>query len=153
MDIITKSVADLTPTEYKACYRANYGDQGFMQGALWQARKGYLEGAVAIMLWDGPPDLIKSLKGWVLLTPCTLNGELATSAYAKKVCKYTAQFWVKRQHRKQGLAKMLMHEVKKVTPRPHVIPHDKASSELFSSFRVSVAAMDRSWIKSKPKVA
>lgn len=155
MEIRQKKVSELTPTEYLACKKANYGPyDGYMYGQLTNCRGGYTYGGIAIMLWDGPDDTVKSLLGWCLLVPVTRHGMFAVTDTVMRRSKYSAQFWVKRQHRKKGHAKTLMREVKKIDPRPHVIPHDEASSELFSAFEVQVMQTDSHWIKrGKPKVA
>lgn len=153
MVIISKNVSELTPIEYKACRAANYGpDEGYMHEELGLCRKG--APGMVIMLWDGPDDSTKSLLGWALLTPVRRSGLVAVTEWVMKRSKYTVQFWVKRQHRRKGYGKTLMNEVKKLDPKPHVMPHDAASSELFSSFDVQVLKDDKHWIKrGKPKVA
>lgn len=152
MNIITKSVADLTPVEYKACYNANYGWDGYMMEELSNRRAKKCQEAIVIMIWDGPDNTVRSLKGWSLLTPTTTKGMLAVSRYMTKHSKYTVQFWVKKPYRRQGLGAALMLEAKKHDPRPHVIPHDTQSVELFSKFNVRSSSHDRP-LKRKPKVA
>lgn len=153
MEIRHKPVSELTPLEYKACKAANYGpDNGYMYEEVARCRAGKYPGEV-IMLWEGPDDSIKSLLGWVLLTPVRRHGLLAVTEWVMKRSKYSAQFWVKRQHRKKGYGKILMNEVKKIDPNPHVMPHDDASSELFSSYNCQVLQDDKHWLKRKPKVA
>lgn len=152
MKIIHKQVSDLNAVEYRACYLANYRADGYMQPELERCRNGGRQGQV-IMLWDGPDDDIKSLIGWALLTPVRRWGLLEVTRHAAARSKFTAQFWVKSQYRKHGHGKTLMNEVKKLDPRPHVIPHDRASSELFSQFEVQVLNEDKHWIRSKPKVS
>lgn len=154
MNILVKKVSDLTPVEYRACYLANYGSNGYMREELGCSRRSpdYRPG-IAIMLWDGPDDKITSLIGWTLLTPVRTWGLIGGTRWTKKKSKYTAQFWVKSQYRKQGHGKTLMAEVKKLDPRPHVFPHSNASAEMFSSFDVTVMKEDQCWMKKKPKVA
>lgn len=151
MQIKDKPVAELTNLEYRACYRANYGMNGYMQGMLVSARAG--EYGHAILLWDGPEDKMTSLIGWALLTPVNPDDIAGGTNYTLRRSKYTVQFWIKRQYRRKGHAKRLMFEVKKHDPRPHVIPHDEVSAELFSSFDVTVQQNSQSWLKRKPKVA
>lgn len=153
MEIRRKPVGDLTPVEYRACYRANYGTEGYMQEELVRCRKGH-PGEV-IMLWDGPDDTVRSLIGWALLTPVRRHGLLSVTEWVMKKSKYTVQFWIKRQYRRKGHGTMLMGAVKTYyDPNPHVMPHDNASAELFSSFKVQVLNDDKIWIKrGKPKVA
>lgn len=152
MKIIHKPVADLNTIEYRACYKANYGAEGYMQEELSRCRRGH-PGEV-ILLWDGPDDATKSLIGWVLMTPVREYGLLAVTRWVMGKSKYTVQFWVKRQHRRKGHGTALMNEVKRLDPNPHVMPHDDASAELFSSFKCQVLKDDKAWLKpGKPKVA
>lgn len=153
-NIIVKNVEDLTKTEYRACYLANYGFSGYMREELTCSKRSPVaRPAKVIMIWDGPADSIVSLKGWSLLTPVRTWGLVAATRYTKTKAKYTVQFWVKQQHRKQGYGKLLMAEVKKLDDRPHVFPHDNASAELFSSFKVTVTKDDKCWLRKKPQVA
>jgi len=153
MDIRHKKVSELTPVEYKACKSANYGpDNGYMHEEVTRCRQGKYPGEV-IMLWDGPDDSTRSLLAWALLTPVRRHGLLSVTEWVMKRSKYSVQFWVKRQHRRKGYGKILMAEVKKYDENPHVMPHDDASSELFSSFKVQVLQDDKHWLKRKPKVA
>lgn len=152
MEIRQKSVKDLTPVEYRACYLANYREAGYMQEEVSRCRKLDLPG-IAILLWDGPDDKTGSLIGWALLTPVRLHGLIGGSWYTKKRARYSVQFWVKTQYRRKGHAKTLMAEVKKLDPRPHVFPHDRASGELFSAYDVTVLQHDREFIRKKPRVA
>lgn len=153
MQVISKPVASLTPNEYRACRLANFGYDGYMMEELQFRRLKKCDKAIAIMIWDGPDDKISNMKAWSLITPVTQKGMLAASKYICSKAKYTAQFWVKRQHRRQGLGTMLMLEVKKYDPRPHVIPHDTKSVELFSKFKVRSSSYDNPLKRSKPKVA
>lgn len=152
MDIIVKNVDEMTPVEYRACYSANYGWDGYMQEELRSCKKGWQMGGKVIMLWDGPADTARSMIGWALLTPTKMSGPAAVSRYMTHRAKYTAQFWVKSKYRRKGYGKMLVQEAKKIDKRPHVFPHDAASGELFSSFDVAVSKLDRRHMKSKPKV-
>lgn len=154
MNVIVKPVEDLTQTEYRACYLANYGFNGYMREELtWCRKTPIARPGIAIMLWDGPADTPVSLKGWALLTPVRTWGLVGATRYTKSKAKYTVQFWVKQQYRKQGYGKLLMGEVKKLDDRPHVFPHDDASAELFSSYQVTIMNDDKRWMKRKPKVA
>lgn len=152
MEIIHKSIKDLTKTEYRACYLANYGPwDGYMCETLVNAKNS--TECKVIMLWDGPDDTVRSLIGWALLTPVREYGILAVTPWVMRRSKYTAQFWIKKQYRRRGYGKILMTETKKLDPRPHVIPHDRPSSELFSSFDVQVLKSDKLWLARKPKIA
>lgn len=152
MEIIHKAVTDLNDIEYRACHKANFGpDDGYMQGELAKCKAtgtGYV-----VMLWDGPPDKIMSMRGWALLSPCTTTGLMAVSRWVMNRSKYTVQFWVKPRWRQRGYGKILMHEVKKYDDNPHVMPHDRASSEFFSSYKVQVLQMDKWRMRRKPRVA
>lgn len=152
MQTIIKDVKDLTPDEYRACYAANYRESGYMQIMLASARRDGKTGT-AILLWDDTKVGLSRLVGWALLTPTEVGGMIGTTRYVQRKSRFTAQFWVKRQHRKRGYGKMLMDEVKKIDARPHVLPHDKASSEFLSSYHVTVLNVDRVWMKRKNKVA
>lgn len=157
MEVRTKEVKDLTETEYKACWSANFGWDGYMRPIVARARD---EGshAIAIMLWDGPDDKKSSLKAWALLTLTTdeeTKYQVYMTEYSKRTAKYVAQFWVKTRERRKGYGKMLMLEVKKHDKRPFVLAHDPKSTQLFASFEVTVTKGDRAKLKtySKPKVA
>jgi GNAT superfamily N-acetyltransferase len=151
MKIIHKDVSDLTPVEYRACHKANFGENGYMREVL-VACKGGNAGKV-VMLWNGPDNTARSLIGWALLTPVTPYGILSVSRWVMQRSKYTAEFWVKPRYRRKGYGKVLMNEVKKYDSNPHVIPHDTASSELFSAYNVQVLKYDKIWLRNKPRVA
>lgn len=154
MKIIHKDVDKLTETEFKACRLANYGAGGYMREELDGCRDPRsLRTGRAIMLWDGPKDKITSLRGWALLTPVRTWGVVAGSPWNKKKAKYTVQFWIKRQYRKNGLATKLMDEVIKLDPCPHVFPHNKSSGNFFSNYNITASAFDRNWIKKKRPAA
>src|SRR6478752_1614483 len=106
MEIRHKPVSDLTATEYRACYKANYGLGGYMLEEIDYCRRtpARRPGEV-IMLWDGPDDKTSSLIGWCLLTPVRTWGLIGGTAYTKKRSKYSVMFWVKRQHRRKGYGK------------------------------------------------
>jgi hypothetical protein len=150
MEIRRKSVSELTKVEYRACYNACYSeDNGYMKVELADIRGGNRSGEV-IMLWDGPDDKTTSLKGWALVTPVRLYGLLAVTRWVMSKSKVTAMFWVKTQYRGQGLGTLLMKEVKKIDDNPHVMPHDKASGELFGKFKCQVMQEDKDHLVKKP---
>lgn len=132
MDIIVKKVNDLTPSEYAACAKANYGWGGHMQEDLREARRCPSDDLV-IMLREGDPDDMKSLLGWCLVSPASTYGWYA----APETARHVVQFWVKKQYRRKGYGGILMSEVKKIDYEPHVIPHNKASGEFFSSYNLT----------------
>jgi GNAT superfamily N-acetyltransferase len=117
-----------------------------MQGELYSARHGCQKGN-AIMLWDGPDDDIKSLIGWAIMCPVKLRGVAAGTSWTKKRAKFTCMFWVKRQYRRKGYGKMLMDEVIKIDPSPHVFPHDTPSSHMFVDYNVTVTRNDKWWLE------
>lgn len=149
MVISVKPIKELTNEEYRACLYTNFGIWGLMQRQLEIADEGY-----AIMLWDKPDSTKRvNLIGWALMTPVTLNGAIAATRYTKRMSKYTVQVYVKTKYRRKGHGKTLMLEATKIDPRPHVIPHDAKSAELFSSFKVTTLRDDRYLLRNKPKVA
>lgn len=154
MDIKHKAVSELTPVEYAACYKANYGPvEGYMATELTFARHRKATDARVVMLWDGPEDSTRSLIGWVLMTPVATTGLVAATPYTASKSKYTLQCWVKRPYRRKGNGALLIAEAKKYDPKPHVMPHDDPSGELFSCFDVQVMKQDKFWMKKKPKIS
>lgn len=150
MEIRHKNVEDLTPLEYKACLAANYGPEwsdnggGYMYGELQECRsKDSDNTGRVIMLWDGPDDSVKSLLAWCLMTPVRSWGNLWASEWNRKKAKYTCQFWVKRNHRKKGLGRILMDEVIKIDPCPHVFPHNTAAAAFFVDYKVTASGSER----------
>ena len=104
----------------------------------------------AIMIWEKG-----RLLAWTLLIPTRKPSVWAWStAHAKKVSKYQAQFYVRKSMRNRGLAHKLMAEVIKLDPRPHVIPWSEASGEFFSGYNVTTERhRRRTYMKKKRKVA
>lgn len=147
-----KSLADLTPVEWKACYTANYGAGGYMRNTFMNNR--YNQDAFVLMVWDGPHDSAKNMLAWALATPVTSRGYTSATYYARKRAKYTVQFWVKRPYRQRGIGHSLMQEIKKYDETPHVFPHDDKSGEFFSGYNVTATASERTWMRNnKPKAA
>lgn len=142
MLIVHKDVSDLTRGEYQAMYRANFGDEGLMRTNLIGCRKHGNPGRT-ISLWS--PTKRNRLLAWALLTPVRPDGDWAASRWTMKQSKYTVMFWVKWEHRGKGLGKILMDEVHKLDPRPHVMPHDEISERFFSHHNVMVMEVDRRW--------
>jgi len=151
LEIIHKSVQDLNKIEYRACYAANLGYEGYMRDELVLCRNGRT--GQVIMLWDGPSDTARSLIGWALLTPVRLYGMIAATRWVKYRSKFTVEFWVKKKYRKKGYGKILMAEVKKLDDNPHVFPHDTASAEFFSSYKCQVLQIDKHHMRPKPQIA
>lgn len=154
MDTIIKQVSELNSVEYRACWLANFGwDDGYMRQALSDIKHGTeptLRTGTVIMLWEGPDNTVKSLRAWALLTPTTTRGWLRVSRYAKGRSKYVAQFWVKRQYRKQGLGKKLLDEVYKIDSLPFVFTHDDATGALVKNRPVTTMGYMRRNVP-KPK--
>lgn len=149
MQTIVKDVKDLTRYQYDYCYDANFGEAGYMQDTLIDCRELPWCQGTAILLKK------RHFVGWTLLTPVTTQRHhlLEVTRYVKGKSKVTAQFWVNEKDRRKGYGTMLMNEVKKIDPRPHVFPHDDSSGELFSKFDVSVLREDSKYIKRKDKVS
>lgn len=153
MVIIRKQVSELTSVEYRACYNACFNfENGYMKFELDRCRSGRFPGEV-IMLWDGPADNTASLIGWCMVTPVRLYGPLAVTKYVTTKSKVTAMFWVKNKYRGQGYGTILMNEVKKIDPNPHVMPHDERSGNLFGKFKCQVLMDDKIHMVKKPHVA
>lgn len=153
MEIRRKSVSELTSKEYLACYNACYNyDNGYMKAELERCKNGRYQGEV-ILLWDGPDNTTKSLIGWCMVTPVRLYGLLAVTRYVTTKSKVTAMFWVKNKYRGQGYGTILMNEVKKIDPNPHVMPHDERSGNLFGKFKCQVLMDDKVHMVKKPHVA
>lgn len=149
MEIITKKVSELTPDEYRACVRANFGDGGDMRDELRYARGNPHRKVFTICIWDGPHDKQSSLIAWSLVFPA-----VSLDIPGRKKKQLSAHFWVKSQHRQKGYGRVLMLEVKKHDKSPHVFPHSEESAEFFSSYRVKTYQYDGTWLKpGKPKVA
>ena len=152
MQVLIEKVANLTPVQYQACYRANYGTDGYMRETLVKHRRDKDSAALAILLIEQPAGVDfehKHMLGWALLTPVTTSRDsvVAGTWYTKKRSKYTAQFWVKRQYRGKGLGSLLLSETQKLDPRPHVFPHDDRSGKMFGGKNVTVLKVDQYWIK------
>lgn len=163
MQVYVSSVPNLSKEEYRAFYRANYGNGGYMRQILVDNRNShnavpywrhYDPNTLTISLWEDGDRIPENLIGWCLMTPVRTRRSLVSGTeYTKRVSKYTVQFWVKRKYRKKGYGKQLMNEVLKYDPRPHVIPHDEASGALFSNYKIVATRYDRQWLKTKRKAA
>jgi hypothetical protein len=144
MIIVHKDVSDLTRGDYQAFYHANFGDEGMMRDNLIRCYKHGSPGHT-ISLWSSTKR--RRLLGWCLMTPVSTNPTLgwAASRWTMRQSKYTVMFWVKWEHRGKGLGKILMDEVHKLDPRPHVLPHDEISEKFFNHHNVMVMNVDRNW--------
>lgn len=150
MKIITKPVIKLSPKQYAAVRDSNFHYGGLMLPELDRIEAESDSEALAIMLWTTTPTLI----GWALLTPVKVSGPLGGTEWTKRRSKYTVQVYVNDKYRRNGYGKLLMTEAIKHDPRPHVIPHDVQSGELFSSFTVTTVSDDAGHLRrGKPKVA
>lgn len=151
MQAIHKKVSDLTSIEYTACYETNFQHRGFMQTELRLCREEN-RGRV-VMLWSGSKRNPDNLIGWSLIFPTSKRGTMPVTDYVKSKSRASAMFYVKPEHRCRGLGTRLMLEVKKIDPNPHVEPHDFASAEFFSKFKVQVLKQDKYLLRKKPLVA
>ena len=147
---ITKKVSELTAVERRACYNAHMGAAGFMREELIRKDGG---DSIVIMDWEGPRDSARGLRAWALLTPITKSFHAIMNAYARRTCKYSVLIWVKKPYRRQGVGSELVKQVKQHDPKPYVFPHDEASSQLYSKFRVYADRHARTMLRNKPKLA
>lgn len=128
---ITKRVAELTPREYKQCCSLTMRDWGLMMYSIQEERKDKID-SLAIMVKDGD-----TLVGWCLMTPIQHTGSIYVTKYARKVSKYSVQFYVRKKNRRQGVARTLMNEALRYDTRPFVIPWDSRSAEFFADYTVT----------------
>lgn len=140
--ILHKDVKDLTRGEYQAFYRANFGDEGYMQGELARCRHQGFYGRT-ISIWSDTKR--RELLAWALLTPVREYGPLQVTRYTKTQSKYTVELWVKWKHRGKGYGKALMNEVYNYDDRPNVLPHDEISEKFYSNYNVMVMNIDKKW--------
>lgn len=138
MNTVIKAIQDLTPEEYRACYSLNFGQYGWMRPSLSYYRKK--TDVWVIMLWED------KLIGWSLVAPCNRDSIFEINEYAIRRSKYVAQFYVRFRERGKGYGRLLMSEVLKLDPRPHVIPHDTQSGAFFSSYPVTCRRNERPYI-------
>lgn len=138
MRVITKRIIDLTPQEYRDCYRLNLRDNGQMQSCLAEAKR-YEQSyhkrrrfSHAIMIKDGD-----RLLAWSLVMP--MHGERG----------WEAQFYTRKAERNKGLGTVLFKEVQKFDKRPYVIPWSKPSGEFFKKHRkfIKFDPWQASWLK------
>lgn len=146
MDIRVKSLKDLTPEEYRACFYLNLRGSGMMMYSLMDHKNS--ADAKAIMIWGDAGK--KYLMGWALMVPILDEIGWYPTRYQIKKCKYVNQFYVRKPERSKGLGTILMNEVKKIEPVPLVIPHDPASGDFFASHKV-VSSRDRRDVISEAK--
>jgi len=129
LDIVVKSLADLSDTERRACHNLNLRGGGYMQKDLKDF--GDRSDCFAVMGWEG-----KTLVGWCLLLNLRIP-ELYVTANAKRKSKYMAQVYVRARYRGRGIGHSLMQEALKLDDRPHVYPHDERAAAFFARYRVS----------------
>ena len=106
--------------------------------SLRDLKKHKNKDARAIIAYDGDKPL-----GWMLMIPTSHEPELYEALdyvtdYAKRTCKYTLQFYVRKDARRMGVAKALMEEALRYTPRPRVIPWSPESAAFFADYPVYV---------------
>lgn len=106
----TKKVRNLTPEEYKACYSLNMRCQGLMRRKL----KAFMHGdnqAYASLHYNADGVLI----GWAL-TFRDQYGNLST------------YFYVRKNHRRKGIGKLLMTHVNKKFGQVRVYPWGESAN-------------------------
>jgi GNAT superfamily N-acetyltransferase len=136
MQVLTKKVSDLTPTEYKQCHRLNLGQGmggGWMQPTLEHYRKTGGE-ARAVMLKDD-----ELLVGWGLLSPTKSHfkeGPYGITPYVKRRAKYSLMLYVRRSHRGKGYGRILLDEARRFDPRPKVW-YSHHAEKLYASSKVT----------------
>ncbi len=131
LKIITKRVQELTSKEYKQCCSLTMRHHGLMMYTVQEGRT-YSQNYVAILAMEGD-----TLIGWALLTPTKESGQVFVSDYARKMSRYSVQFYVRKRYRRQGVARTLMNEALRHDSRPHVIPWDSGSAAFFVDYTVT----------------
>lgn len=143
MYIVHKDVSELSRGDYQAFSRANFGEEeGIMKPYLIGCYKHGQPGKT-ISIWKSETN--RRLIAWCLLTPVSLDGDAAVTRYAKSQSKYTAMFWVQWPYRGKGYGNILMNEVYKYDPRPHVMPHDEISEKFFKRHNTMIMNVDKQW--------
>ncbi|QJD50904.1 acetyltransferase [Streptomyces phage Bmoc] len=113
---VVKSVAKLTPQEYRKCYSLNLRWGGYMQEELMFARRGQRNKASAVMIFDENERLI----AWSLV-------------YEKSEGQMVAHYYTRRTCRRQGFGDKLMKQVQRIAPKPTVVPGEDIMSQRFFS--------------------
>lgn len=127
--ISNKLVKNMTPEEYRACYRLNMGSRGTMQSTLTRAKNHYADKARAIMVKSESGEIM----GWALLMPCLWDTGI------------DAQFYVRKVYRRRGIGKRLMYHTRKYDDKPWVHPHNRTSGRFFRNF-TDVVRGTNSWV-------
>lgn len=115
--LVTVSVADLTPVEYKMCSDLTLRGEGTMQGALARARARHDRFTYAIMAWENG-DFV----GWCLFFKRipVIEPEV-----------YSAHFYVRQSHRRRGIGTKLIKKAYSMSDRPLVTGVGRAGSNEF----------------------
>lgn len=117
MKIVSKNIADLTPSEIKQCDSLNKRDKGAMQDEFRYYRQFKPEVANCVLAKDGDKVL-----GWALIFP----------EYDKK---RTAYFYVRHSERRKGIGTKLLLVAQQFQKKPYVCPHDDLSGKFFKATR------------------
>lgn len=147
MLITVKPVFDLGPSAIDFVYEANFGYEGMMLEELDRIYRNKDREPLAMIIHDPHP------VGWALLCPVTLDCRRPHhgTTYTKRVSKYTIQIFILEEHRKKGYGTALMNEITaNYDAKPHVMPHDTPSGELFSKYKITTTQSDRSHLVKKP---
>jgi GNAT superfamily N-acetyltransferase len=118
MKLLVKHPTKLTPYEYKQCWGLNYGKTGWLRRDLVDSRNDPNKYDKVYMIKDGPQILSWALVYEIDSAPGSL-----------------AQFWTRKEWRRQGLATKIVKRVKKDFKRVKIIPHDEISESFFSKHR------------------
>ena len=140
-NLVTKSVYDLTPAEFKRCYNLTLREEGRMADVLQYERHKYTydgieqpadEPSAQTVLIQEPKT--KKLLGWALFRP----SQPGRGGRGKR--RPEVMFYVRATHRRRGLGTILMQEALKLG-KPHklsVSSDDKVAKDFFRRFKCSV---------------
>lgn len=115
---VRKHVSDLTPDEYKACYRLNMGSRGEMQDRLAFERTEIRQAHVH-MLWNG-----KELISWVL-------------RFKEGDHRWTVYVYTRTTSRRRGYGQWLVKESKRGMRSVNIYPWDDRSASFYSRINPS----------------
>lgn len=129
MIIVRKTPQELTPKERKSCYSMSYHNSGdistMLNLCLHQNAKG--------LVWLAYEDNI--IVGWAIVMTKDMFGA------GDRRCPWFAKgyygMWVRRSHRRRGIAQAILREVRRGGRVIIVQPHDVASTALYSKYNNS----------------